>query len=98
MSRIGILFAMLIAGTVIIPNPSTFAQSVTPTPKSTTAVPADLDAKIKKSVVERAQKRKQAAEDRKMKQKKLADCKKQAKVQKLSSSKGRAFVNECMTK
>jgi len=98
MSRLVVLFAILIAGILIIPNPDTFAQTVTPEPKSTTAVPAGLDAKIKKSVEERAQKRKQAAEDRKIRKKKLADCKQQAKSQKLSSSKSGAFVNECMTK
>lgn len=46
----------------------------------------------------KAEAKKKAAEDRKMKKQMLADCRKQAKDQNLKGKKSREFVKECSSK
>jgi Skp family chaperone for outer membrane proteins len=90
MSRVGFPFAiMLIAG--IVASGAAYAQTPPPAPQGTMAVPPELDAKIKKNVKERAEKRKKLAAKR-------AECNKQAKEQKLGFFKRRKFVGKCMVK
>jgi Skp family chaperone for outer membrane proteins len=87
MSRVGFSCAIVLIA-AIAASGAAYAQTPAPAPKST-AVPADLDAKIKRSVKERAEKRKQVAAKR-------AECNKQAKAQKLGALKRRTFVRKCM--
>jgi hypothetical protein len=90
MSRVGFSIAiMLIAG--LIASGAATAQTSPPAPQGTMAVPPELDAKIKKDVKERAEKRKKTAAKR-------AECNKEAKEQKLGPIKTKQYVKECMAK
>ena len=90
MSRVGFSIAiMLIAG--LVASGAATAQTPPPAPQGTMAVPPDLDAKIKKDVKERGEKRKKTAAKR-------AECNKEAKELKLGLLKSKQYVKECMAK
>ncbi len=90
MSRVGFSIAiMLIAG--LIASGAAYAQTTPTAPQGSMAVPPDLDAKIKKDVKERAEKRKKAAAKR-------TECNKEAREQKLGPLKTKQYVKECMAK
>jgi Skp family chaperone for outer membrane proteins len=90
MSRVGFSIAIMIIVGLVTSGAAT-AQTPPPAPQSTMAVPPELDAKIKKDVKERAEKRKKIAAKR-------AECNKQAKEQNLGPLGRKKFVGECMAK
>lgn len=95
MFRLGFLFTVMIVTCLSVLSPTGYAQTTTPAPGTTRVVPPDLDAKFKKRVNDRAERRKAATEIWRMNRKKTADCKAQAKAQKLGFFERRAFVAKC---
>ena len=71
MSRVVFSIAITLIAGLIVSGAAT-AQTPPPAPQGTMAVPPDLDAKIKKDVKERAEKRKKAAMEAKAAKKKAA--------------------------
>jgi hypothetical protein len=88
MSRVGFSCATGLVALILVSG-AAYAQTPPPASPGTMAVSPELDAKIKKNVKERAEKRKQLAA-------KHAECNKQAKAQKLGFLKRRALVRKCM--
>ena len=84
------LFSLIAGGAVMAQNPP-------PSPPSATGTPAPA-AGAPPAASDKAEARKKAREARKMKRQMMADCRKQAKEQKLTGDKRKDFIKDCAAK